>query len=117
MMKKNLLYVTTLVMALLFTACGESSTSESKVEDNGKKDVLSATDTEDNATDGLMTPSSKNINMKIGNGYIMKKGESIVKLSQSPKIELKTNTKTGETTATLLEGEAKIKKGSFIPSF
>ena len=119
-MKKNLLYITTLTMALFFTACGGGDTSTKSSVDSGTKDVLSATDTvETNDTSDLMTPTSSNrdVAMKVGKSYSMKAGESIEKVSNSPKIELNTNTKTGETTATLLEGEAKIKHGRVIPRF
>ena len=111
-MKKNLLYVATISMALLFTACGGGSS------DSGKKDVLSANDTENNNSDDLMTTSNnKDVAMKVGESYNMKKGDTIVKISKAPKLELNTNTKTGKTIAKLLEGQAKIKHGSVVPSF
>jgi len=50
--------------------------------------------------------------MKLETTYNIKKGETIIPISDTPKIEIITNTKTGATTATLLLGEAKILKKS-----
>ena len=100
-MKKNLLYMAGLSMTLLFTACGGGGSS-----------------TVEETSDDLMTTTSMNdISMKIAEVYTMNEGDSIVKVSTAPIIELDTNLSTGKTTATLVEGEAKIKKGSRVPAF
>ncbi len=101
-MKKNLLYIASLSVTLLFTACGGGGSTP--VEEN---------------SDDLMTTTNMNndISMKIDELYTMNKGDRIIKVSTAPIVKLDTNITTGKTTATLLEGKAKIKKGSRIPSF
>jgi hypothetical protein len=88
-------------MTLLFTACGGGGSS-----------------TVDESSDDLMTTTRvSDISMKIDEVYTMNKGDSIIKVSSTPIIELDTNITSGKTTATLKEGEAKIKKGSRVPAF
>ncbi len=90
-----------LSMTLLFTACGGGSSS-----------------TVDESSDDLMTTTRvSDVNMKIDEVYTMNEGDTIIKVSSAPVIELDTNLSTGRTTATLVEGEAKIKKGSRVPAF
>jgi hypothetical protein len=88
-MKKNLLYLTLLSSTLLFTACG---TSESQIKEN--KAVLGV--------------SQNSTIMKENLPYSMHKGDSIVPLSTEPRITVETNIQTGQTTAKLLSGQAKI---------
>jgi len=86
-------------MTLLFTACGGGGSSE-------QTDVLGASDTQIVET----TRANEKV-MKVGEKNSVEKGETIRKVSDDAKITIETNTETGETTATLLEGEAKIVKG------
>ncbi len=101
-MKKNLLYIASLSVTLLFTACGGGGSTP--VEET---------------SDDLMTTTNMNndISMKIDEVYTMNKGDSIIKVSTAPIVALDTNITTGKTIATLVEGKAKIKKGSRIPTF
>jgi hypothetical protein len=100
-MKKNLLYMAGLSMTLLFTACGGGGSSAV-----------------DESSDDLMTTTRvSDVSMKIDEVYTINKGDSIIKVSTAPIIELDTNITSGKTTATLKKGEAKIKKGSRVPAF
>jgi len=83
-MKKDLLYIGLIAIAIFSTACSGESTSSQE-----------------------MGKSTEKI-MKIGEKYRISKGEIITKISSQPKITIETDPNTGETTATLLEGEAKI---------
>ena len=109
-MKKNLLYVASLSMIILFTACGGGGDSTV---------VAGASTSAEETSDDLMTTTNMNndISMKIDEVYTMNKGDLIIKVSTAPIVELDTNITTGKTTATLVEGKAKIKKGSRIPTF
>jgi hypothetical protein len=65
----------------------------------------------------MTTTRVSDVSMKIDEVYTMNKGDSIIKVSTSPIIELDTNITSGKTTATLKECKAKIKKGSRVPAF
>jgi len=105
-MKKNLLYMAGLSMTLLFTACGSESSS------------VVVEDTVEESSDDLMTTTRlSDVSMKIDEVYTMNEGDTIIKVSSEPLIEFDTNITSGKTTATLIEGEAKIKKGSRVPTF
>ena len=108
------------------TKAEESSTqTETVLENNPKEEgVKNSEETGNNETES--STSAKNLEendsgvmetnrlnekvMKVDKEYKMKQGETIIPMSENPKIVLKTDTQTGETTATLLDGEAKIKK-------
>jgi len=88
-MKKNLLYLSILSSTLFFTACGGS---DDQTKEN--KAVLGISQTS--------TLMQKNLL------YSMNKGETIVPISQEPRVTIETNIQTGQTTAKLLSGQAKI---------
>jgi len=76
------------------------------------KEIPTVTDTikEQNSSNMTETTHSTEEIMKLKTTYNIKKGETIIPISERPKIEIITNTQTGATTATLLLGEAKILK-------
>ncbi len=121
-MKNFLLYISIIALSLLFTACGGGGSSSpintGEVNLDNDFTIVPATNkTEDNNTD-LMKPTSLGdlINMEINITYIMQEGDSIIKISDTPKIVITTNIDTGITTATLISGIAKIKEDS-LPAF
>ena len=74
--------------AMLFTACGGSSTTDSKSNNN----------------------YGTNERMVKNKEYTVNKGDEIEKISSNPTIEIISNLETGITTAKLISGEAAIIK-------
>jgi len=102
-MKKNLLYIGLMATAMLFTACsGDSSSEQSNPQGSAQE----------SADEQMETTNRNEKVMELNKAYTMSKGETIKKISSTSKIVLETSLETGETTATLVEGEAKIKKSS-----
>jgi hypothetical protein len=89
-MKKSLIYLAILSNTLLLTACGGGSETQP---------------TENRAVLGV---SQNSTIMKENLLYSMKKGETIVPITSEPKVAIETNLVTGQTTAKLLSGSAKI---------
>ena len=85
-----------------------------KEEASSIEDQVPATAKENDKDNTVETNRLNEKKMKIGIIYMMKKGETIKKISSEPKLVIETDIETGETTATLLEGEAKIKKSSIF---
>jgi len=107
-MTKKLFYIGLMSTAMLFTAC--SGDSDNQKQKSPVEDVKGLSH---ESPEGQMETTSNNEKvMELNKAYVMSKGESIKKISSNPKIVLETNLETGETTATLLKGEAKIKKSS-----
>ena len=93
----------------------EQSTSSRTEQTTEARQTTSTTEQastikESDKKDDIETSRLNEKNMKIGIIYMMKKGETIKKVSSEPKLLIETDIETGETTATLLEGKANIKK-------
>ena len=91
----------------------EELSSRTKELTDSTKDQPSSVTDEENQKNVIESHHFTEKSMKIGEPYTIHKGETISKVSLEPKLTIETNLETGETTATLLEGEAKIKKSSF----
>ena len=90
-----------------------SADSTKEISSKQPETASSTKNLEENDSNVMETNRLSEEVMKVDTEYKMQKGETIIPVSENPKIVLKTDTQTGETTATLLEGEAKIKK-SFV---
>ena len=96
------------------TETKEVSTETDNIQEQNSSSTIEITHPtaikEQNSSNMTETTHSTEEVMKLETTYNIKKGETIIPISETPKIEIITNTKTGATTATLLLGEAKILK-------
>jgi len=88
----------------------EGLKNSEEISNNQPETTPSTKDLEENTSNEMETNRLTVETMKVDTEYKIQKGETIIPVSENPKIMLKTDTQTGETTATLLEGEAKISK-------
>ena len=87
---KNIIKVsTTLLIAMLFTACGGSNSTPSSAADSSDQ-------------------YGTNERMLIGKTYTINNNDEIEKISDNPQIEIVNDLKSGITTAKLISGEASI---------
>lgn len=85
-MKILIKIVTVLSAIFALSGCNNSSTKTAVVSEN----------------------LGKNISMVTNKAYVIKKGDVIEKISSNPELKMSSNLATGETTVTLLSGDASI---------
>ncbi len=75
--------------------------------------VLALAGCEDNSSSVVVNRGdfNKNIRMEQGKAYKIQKGDQIEKISENPQIKIDSNLTSGESSVTLLSGEASIIRG------